>query len=261
MSTPEKPKPKPSNTPLPVFGYPVEGATLSQAYGNVPSNKKIKYQSGTNLGADFAAATGSPIKAPLGGKIKSVNKNAGAWGNQVIVEYPGGATLSFNHLSGFGKIKNGQAIPQGYVLGRVGATGQTTGSHLDLEATLNGISVPLASAFKGYQFDPLYKGAEQGVKGARGYSRSENKFYDLSKLGGTTSVNSAKVTVTPKPKPGAAPKKPKPTPSVSAQEAPASPSVSEDGVSAGNVNLQSIRNPSMSKQFSGVSQGNIPLIG
>jgi len=251
--------PKPTPTPKPpVFGYPVEGATVSQGFGNTPSNKNIKYQSGTNLGTDFAASMGSEIKAPLGGKVIGVNKNAGAWGNQVVVQYPGGATLSFNHLSNFGKVKRGQIVPQGYVLGQVGATGQTTGAHLDLEATLNGVSVPLASAFKGYQFDSAYKGGEYGVKNARGYNRSENKFYDLDNLGVYTPDSDAKTPVTPSPKPGA---EPKPTPSPSAQAAPAAPSASADGVVGGNVNLQSIRNPSVSKQFSGVTQGNIPLVG
>lgn len=81
---------------------------------------------------------------------------------------------------------------------------------------------------------------------------------DYASPGGTvTSVNSAKVKVTPTPKAGVAPK-PKPKPSPSAQ---AAPSVSADGVAAGNVNLQSINNPNISKQFSGVNQGNIPVIG
>jgi len=72
-----------------------------------------------------------------------------------------------------------------------------------------------------------------------------------------TGVNSGKVKVTPSPKPGAAPKAPR----LSSSSNAASPSPSEDGSVAGNVNLQSIHNPNISKQFSGVTQGNIPLVG
>jgi hypothetical protein len=79
----------------------------------------------------------------------------------------------------------------------------------------------------------------------------------------TTSVKPPKpgvkqTVVKPKPKPGADPMATaKPTPSPSAGLAP---SMSADGSLAGNVDLQSINNPNMSKQFSGVAQGNIPLV-
>jgi len=184
------PKTTTSNSAKPaaaqVFGYPVEGAKVSQVYGNVPSNKSIRYESGTNLGTDFAAAEGSAIKAPAAGKVVGINQNAGAWGNQVIVEYPGGVQLAFNHLSGFGNIKKGQTVNAGDVLGKVGRTGQTTGAHLDMEATVNGTSVPLATAFKGYQFDKAYGGSQVGAKGAKAFNRSQNKFYDPNNLSKST---------------------------------------------------------------------------
>lgn len=171
-----------------VFGYPVEGAKVSQLYGNVPSNKSIRYDSGTNLGTDFAASEGSEIKVPAsGGKVVGINQNAGAWGNQVVVEYPGGVQLSFNHMSGFGNLKKGQAVNAGDVLGKVGRTGQTTGAHLDMEATVNGTSVPLSKAFQGYQFDKAYGGAEAGAKGAQAYNRGQKKFYDTNNLSKSTS--------------------------------------------------------------------------
>jgi murein DD-endopeptidase MepM/ murein hydrolase activator NlpD len=195
----------------------------------------------------------------LGGKVVGVNKNAGAWGNQVVVQYPGGATLSFNHLSGFGKIKRGQSVPQGYVLGQVGDTGQTTGSHLDLEATLNGVSVPLASAFKGYQFDSAYKGGEYGVKGSRGYNRSENKFYDLNKLGVGTKET---FTASPSPSPSAAPA-PTPTPKTSVNPSRTAVTFNDapNDVPSGSVNLSALQ-PNSSKQFSKLTGiGNIPKVG
>lgn len=169
-----------------VFGYPVAGAQITQAFGNKPSNPNISYQSGTNLGTDFGASMGSAISAPVGGTVVGINPNAGAWGNQVVIDAGDGRQLAFNHMSNFGNIKKGQAIKAGDVLGQVGRSGQTTGAHLDMEATVNGTSVPLSTAFQGYQFDKAYGGMESGVKGAQGYNRSQNAFYDTNDLSKST---------------------------------------------------------------------------
>lgn len=169
-----------------VFGYPVAGAQITQAFGNRPSNPNIRYESGTNLGTDFGASMGSAISAPVGGTVIGINPNAGAWGNQVVIDAGDGRQLAFNHMSNFGNIKKGQAIKAGDVLGQVGRSGQTTGAHLDMEATVNGTSVPLSTAFQGYQFDKAYGGMESGVKGAQGYNRSQNAFYDTNDLSKST---------------------------------------------------------------------------
>lgn len=242
---PKPPKPPVVPNPQPTFLYPVSGAQVSQAYGNRPTNPNISYQSGTNLGTDFSAAAGSAVNSPVSGRVLSVNPNAGAWGNQVVVDAGNGRQLSFNHLAGFGKIKKGQAINAGYTLGQVGATGQTTGPHLDLEATVNGTSVPLGTAFKGYQFDKAYKGVNLTTKGARGYNRSQNKFYNLGDLGqgtgSSTAVNSSGVAPRTNPSAGAVPVAPR-----AAQAAMADDYETPSGPSAGDI---SVLNPNKSIQF------------
>jgi murein DD-endopeptidase MepM/ murein hydrolase activator NlpD len=169
-----------------LFGYPVSGAKITQAFGNKPSNPNIRYESGTNLGTDFSASIGSAISAPVGGTVIGINPGAGAWGNQVVIDAGDGRQLSFNHMSSFGKIKKGQTIKAGDILGQVGRSGQTTGPHLDMEATVNGTSVPLSTAFKGYQFDSAYGGMESGVKDAQGYNRSQKSFYNTNDLSKST---------------------------------------------------------------------------
>lgn len=179
---PAKPRGGPGAKLDPIVRLPVAGGRVSQQFGNTPKNQSISYESGTNLGTDIAGAKGSPIGSIVGGKIVAINPNAGAWGNQVIVDAGNGRQLAYNHMDNFGDFKVGQEIKAGDVLGTVGRTGQTTGPHLDLEATVNGASVPLSKAFPGSRFDKSWGGAEKGVAGAKAYNRAQNAFYDTSDL-------------------------------------------------------------------------------
>jgi hypothetical protein len=179
---PPKPQGGPGAKLDPIVRLPVAGGRVSQQFGNVPKNQSISYQSKTNLGTDIAAPTGSGIESIVGGKVIAINPNAGAWGNQIVVDAGNGRQLSYNHLSDFGDFTVGQEVKAGETLGQVGSTGQTTGPHLDLEATVNGASVPLSTAFPGSRFDKAWGGAEKGVAGAKAYNRAQNAFYDTSDL-------------------------------------------------------------------------------
>jgi hypothetical protein len=185
---PPKPRGGPGAKLDPIIKIPVAGGRVSQFFGNVPKNKFISYESGTNLGTDIAGAQGSSISSVAGGKIIAINPNAGAWGNQIIVDAGNGRQLAYNHMDDFGDFKVGQDVKAGDVLGTVGQTGQTTGPHLDLEATVNGASVPLSKAFPGSRFDKSWGGAEKGVAGAKAFNRAQDAFYDTSDL--TKSVGS-----------------------------------------------------------------------
>lgn len=66
--------------------------------------------------------------------------NAGGWGNTVIVQNPDGYTVQYGHLDSIG-VKVGDQIPAGAKIGVMGATGNVTGTHLDLIVTKNGKSI------------------------------------------------------------------------------------------------------------------------
>jgi biotin carboxyl carrier protein len=90
-------------------------------------------------GMDIAAPTGTPVKAPLAGRVVDV----GAYflnGNNVVVDHGQGLLTMYCHLSKI-RVEIGQELKRGEVLGDVGATGRVTGPHLHWAVSLNGAMV------------------------------------------------------------------------------------------------------------------------
>ena len=61
----------------------------------------------------------------------------GDYGNLIQIRHGFGLTTRYGHLSAF-KVKPGQAVKRGDVIGLVGSTGRATGSHLHYEILTNG---------------------------------------------------------------------------------------------------------------------------
>lgn len=87
----------------------------------------------THAGVDFAAPTGTPVKATSDGTVKFVGVQRG-YGNIVVLQHRGPYATAYAHLSRFAKgLHNGQRISQGDVIAYVGSTGWATGPHLHYE--------------------------------------------------------------------------------------------------------------------------------
>lgn len=82
-----------------------------------------------HYGIDYAAAKGTPIKAPAPGVITLVNGDMYFSGGTVILDHGQGISSVFIHLSRI-DVRLGQHVKQGEVIGAVGATGRATGPHL-----------------------------------------------------------------------------------------------------------------------------------
>ena len=87
-------------------------------------------------GLDISADKGDPVYSTADGKVTHA-ASAGNYGNLVIVEHGYGLETRYGHLSTF-KIKLGQQVKRGDLLGLVGSTGRTTGPHLHYEVRANG---------------------------------------------------------------------------------------------------------------------------
>ena len=87
-------------------------------------------------GLDISADKGDAVYSTADGKVIHASPS-GNYGNLVIVEHGYGLETRYGHLSAF-KVKLGQTVKRGDLLGLVGATGRATSSHLHYEVRANG---------------------------------------------------------------------------------------------------------------------------
>jgi murein DD-endopeptidase MepM/ murein hydrolase activator NlpD len=134
---------QPSNL---LFDRPVSGA-LSSPFG------LRRFFNGEernpHSGLDFAASSGTPIKAPAAGTVTLIGDYFFN-GKTVFVDHGQGLISMFCHLSAI-DVKLGDELPRGGALGKVGATGRATGPHLHWNVSLNDARVDPAifiGAFK-----------------------------------------------------------------------------------------------------------------
>ncbi|MBV7314261.1 peptidoglycan DD-metalloendopeptidase family protein [Shewanella sp. NIFS-20-20] len=88
-------------------------------------------------GVDYVAAVGTPIKAAGSGRVIEAGYNQYN-GNYVFIKHNDTYTTKYLHLKSK-KVKRGQSVKQGQVIGTLGATGRVTGAHLHYEFIVNGV--------------------------------------------------------------------------------------------------------------------------
>ena len=91
-----------------------------------------------HLGIDYAAPSGTPVKAAGAGIIATHSKSPSK-GNYVVIKHGDQYQTRYLHLSRFARgIVPGKRVEQGHVIGYVGATGWATGPHLHYEFLVRG---------------------------------------------------------------------------------------------------------------------------
>ena len=94
---------------------------------------------GYHSGIDFSAWSGLPVLAPADGVVL-LNDHLRARGNAVLIDHGWGLVTGFWHLSA-SNVELGQQVRKGEIIGHVGNSGLSTGSHLHWETWVNGVSV------------------------------------------------------------------------------------------------------------------------
>ncbi|MDP9953170.1 MULTISPECIES: peptidoglycan DD-metalloendopeptidase family protein [Streptomyces] len=132
---------------------------VSAPYGTPFGKPGLMWSSGRHTGLDFPAKTGTPIRAVDSGVIRQA-VDSGPYGKHIEINHGSGLSSLYAHMSAM-LAKASDTVKRGQQIGRVGATGNTTGPHLHLEARINGKTV-----------DPMrYLDGGEGGSGGAGVER------------------------------------------------------------------------------------------
>ena len=112
--------------------WPVEGP-LTGHFGERldPFNGEGAFHAGVDISTQY----GAPVRAAADGVVLTAERNSG-YGMMVDVEHGRGLETRYAHLSGY-TVVMGQAVKAGEIIGYVGRSGRTTGSHLHYEVRLH----------------------------------------------------------------------------------------------------------------------------
>jgi murein DD-endopeptidase MepM/ murein hydrolase activator NlpD len=92
-----------------------------------------------HTGLDFRASMGDPVRATADGKVDNAGWSGG-YGRMVEIDHGNGLATRYGHLSEI-KVKVGDTIKIGQIIGAVGSTGRSTGPHLHYETRIDGEAV------------------------------------------------------------------------------------------------------------------------
>ena len=127
------------------FGYRID-----------PIYKTAKF----HAGLDFTAPQGTPIYATADGTVSLAGNAGNGYGNHVIINHGYGYETLYGHMVRI-KVRNGQKVKRGEVIGWVGSTGKSTGPHCHYEVHKNGQKIDPVYFFYNdltpEQFDLLLK--------------------------------------------------------------------------------------------------------
>ena len=151
---------------------PVDFARVSSGF-DLSRRHPVLHRVRAHKGVDYAARTGTPVKATGNGQVSFLGRKGG-YGQVIIIQHGDRYETVYAHLSKYRDgLNEGSTVRQGDVIGYVGQTGLATGPHLHYEFRIDGVhqnpltaqattnSIPVKATelaeFKSQVQDPLAK--------------------------------------------------------------------------------------------------------
>jgi murein DD-endopeptidase MepM/ murein hydrolase activator NlpD len=119
-------------------GRPVDSANLTSGFG--VRSDPFRASAAMHPGIDLAAPLGTPVYATADGVVDRSEWNNGGYGNLIEIDHGQGIQTRYGHLSQ--RIaQSGQVVHRGDLIGLMGSTGRSTGSHLHYEVRVAGQAI------------------------------------------------------------------------------------------------------------------------
>jgi len=116
--------------------WPING-WITSGYGSRAS--PLTGEPGRHMGVDIANETNAPIRAAADGLVTYAGWELG-YGRLVAVEHGYGYSTRYGHCARL-KVKVGDEVKRGDIIGYIGSTGRSTGSHCHYEVRQHGVPV------------------------------------------------------------------------------------------------------------------------
>jgi len=119
-------------------GKPVRDAEFTSGFGG--RSDPFRHRAAFHGGIDLAGPVGTPIHATADGIVTRSEYNRGGYGNMIEINHGQGIATRYGHMSR--RIARvGQRVHRGELIGLMGSTGRSTGSHLHYEVRIDGRAI------------------------------------------------------------------------------------------------------------------------
>jgi murein DD-endopeptidase MepM/ murein hydrolase activator NlpD len=134
-ATPGRPLSRSTDTPdaAASVGLPLDGDVSSRfGWRHDPFTGESKFHRGVDLRASY----GTAVPAAAAGTVVFAGER-GSYGNLVVLRHDDGVETRYAHLAA-ADVREGDVVPAGSTIGRVGTSGRSTAPHLHFEVLVNG---------------------------------------------------------------------------------------------------------------------------
>ncbi|HRY83303.1 MAG TPA: M23 family metallopeptidase [Candidatus Cloacimonadota bacterium] len=131
-------------------GSLIGAPSIYPAFGNISDDYGMRIdpfssELAFHHGVDISNEVGTPIYATADGVIVSTKYEPG-YGKYILIDHENGYETIYGHMAGF-KVRTGDRVHKGQIIGVMGSTGQSTGPHVHYEVRIGNTKVNPGSFF------------------------------------------------------------------------------------------------------------------